>query len=323
MFDSVKYLLIVTFKLANFATLFAATKVRKMRIPSNKVQDIVRFAHSELDDVYGKEEVRAMVYRLLEHFAGLSFNKILSEPSMGVSESELLKIHFGIKDLKRNRPLQYIIGACDFLDTEILLSRKVLIPRPETEELTSIIIKENSLRSSLKIADLGCGSGCIAIALAKHLPNSEVYAFDISDDALAQTEENAAHNGVNINIRKADMKEGLPEKTFFDIIVSNPPYVMESEKSMMKPNVVEYEPYTALFVKDENPLEFYHSIASIAEYSLKENGEIYMETNEALCHETELIFTSLNYETQRGKDFFGKDRMLFARKKQTCTLPNR
>lgn len=301
---------------------FAATKIRKMRIPSNKVQDIVRFAHSELDDIYGKEEVRAMVYRLLEHFAGLSITKILSEPMTGVSESELLKIRFGIKDLKQNRPLQYIIGVCDFLDTEILLSRKVLIPRPETEELVNNIIKENSSQSGLKIADLGCGSGCIAIALAKHLPQSEVFAFDISDEAIAQTEENAAHNSVNVKVCKADMRKGLPEKVSFDIIVSNPPYVRESEKVEMKPNVTEYEPYTALFVKDDNPLEFYRSIASIAECHLKEMGKIYLETNEALCHETELIFTSLNYETKTVKDFFGKDRMVFARKKPYCGLSN-
>lgn len=303
-------------ELANFAELFATTKVIKMRIPSNRVKDIVRFAHWELDDIYGKEETRAMVLRLLEHFGGLSLSQILSEPMRGVSESELLKIHFGIKDLKHNKPLQYITGACEFLDTEILLSHKVLIPRPETEELTKLVIEENSRESGLCIADIGCGSGCIAVALAKHLPQSRVYAFDISDDAIMQTKENAVHNKVDVKVCKADMRQGLPEGELFDVIVSNPPYVRESEKAVMKANVTEYEPHTALFVKDENPLEFYLCIASIAEHSLKENGKIYLETNEALCHETELIFTSLNYETKTFRDFFGKERMVFARKKR-------
>jgi release factor glutamine methyltransferase len=286
-----------------------------MRIPSNKVRDIVRFAHLELDSVYTNQEVGVMIHALLEEFCGLSKIKVLTEPDLTVSESELLKIHFAIKDLKRHKPLQYILGKTDFFDLNILLSHNVLIPRPETEELVSRIIEENKGKKDLRIADLGCGSGCIAIALAKHLKSSKVFAFDISDEALKQTEINAQHNEVAIEIIKADMGKELPLNEQFDIIVSNPPYVRESEKIQMRANVIDYEPHLALFVTDENPLIFYQNIASIASKSLKNNGKIYLEINESLSVETELIFKNLNYETEVIEDLFGKCRMVFARKK--------
>lgn len=288
-----------------------------MRIPSNKVRDIVRFAHLELDSVYTNQEVGVMIHALLEEFCGLSKIKVLTEPDLTVSESELLKIHFAIKDLKRHKPLQYILGKTDFFDLNILLSHNVLIPRPETEELVSRIIEENKGKKDLRIADLGCGSGCIAIALAKHLKSSKVFAFDISDEALKQTEINAQHNEVAIEIIKADMGKELPLNEQFDIIVSNPPYVRESEKIQMRANVIDYEPHLALFVTDENPLIFYQNIASIASKSLKNNGKIYLEINESLSAETELIFKNLNYETEVIEDLFGKCRMVFARKKSS------
>ncbi len=288
-----------------------------MRIPSNKVRDIVRFAHLELDSVYNNQEVGVMIHALLEEFCGLSKIKVLTESDLTVSESELLKIHFAIKDLKRHKPLQYILGKTDFFDLNILLSHNVLIPRPETEELVSRIIEENKGKKDLRIADLGCGSGCIAIALAKHLKSSKVFAFDISDEALKQTEINAQHNEVAIEIIKADMGKELPLNEQFDIIVSNPPYVRESEKIQMRANVIDYEPHLALFVTDENPLIFYQNIASIASKSLKNNGKIYLEINESLSVETELIFKNLNYETEVIEDLFGKCRMVFARKKSS------
>ncbi len=288
-----------------------------MRIPSNKVRDIVRFAHLELDSIYEQREVGVMIHALLEEFCGLSKIKVLTEPDLTVSESELLKIHFGIKDLKRHKPLQYILGKTDFFGLNILLSHNVLIPRPETEELVSRIIEENKGKQDLRIADLGCGSGCIAIALAKYLKRSKVFAFDISDEALKQTEINAQHNEVEIEIIKADIRNELPLNEQFDIIVSNPPYVRESEKIQMRANVIEHEPHLALFVSDENPLIFYQNIASIASKSLKNNGKIYMEINESLSSETELIFKNLNYETEVIEDLFGKCRMVFARKKSS------
>ena len=285
-----------------------------MRIPSNKVKDIVRFAQEELAEMYPKEEILSLIYALLERFGGIGFLKALSEPELTVSESELLKIHFAIKDLKHYRPLQYILGSCDFVNVNILLSHKVLIPRPETEEMVGLIIEENKLKRGLTIADFGCGSGCIAVALAKNLFDSKVFAFDKSDEALEQTKANAAHNDVEVEVIKVDMTDALELNEQFDIIVSNPPYVRECEKTQMKANVLDYEPHMALFVPNENPLVFYQHIASIAQSSLKTGGKLYLEINEALGEETEVIFKNLGYKTEIRKDFRDKYRMLFATK---------
>lgn len=285
-----------------------------MRIPSNKVKDIVRFAQEELAEMYPKEDISSLIYALLERFGGIGFVKALSEPELTVSESELLKIHFAIKDLKQYRPLQYILGNCDFVNVNILLSHKVLIPRPETEEMVGLIIEENKLKRGLTIADLGCGSGCIAVALAKNLLDSKVFAFDISDEALEQTKANVAHNDVRVEVIKANMNDTLVINEQFDIMVSNPPYVRECEKTQMKANVLEYEPHTALFVPDSDPLLFYRNIASIAENSLKRGGKLYLEINEALGEETEVLFKNMGYKTEIRKDFRDKYRMLFATK---------
>ena len=285
-----------------------------MRISSNKVKDIVRFAQEELAEMYPKEEISSLIYALLERFGGIGFLKALSEPELTVSESELLKIHFAIKDLKQYRPLQYILGNCDFVNVNILLSHKVLIPRPETEEMVGLIIEENKLKRGLLIADFGCGSGCIAVALAKNLFDSKVFAFDKSDEALEQTKANAAHNDVEVEVIKVDMTDALELNEQFDIIVSNPPYVRECEKTQMKANVLDYEPHMALFVPNENPLVFYQHIASIAQSSLKTGGKLYLEINEALGEETEVIFKNLGYKTEIRKDFRDKYRMLFATK---------
>ena len=286
-----------------------------MRISSNKVKDIVRFAHQELAENYVKGEVNTLIYALIEKFCHIGMVKALAEPELTVSESELLRVYFGIKDLKNNVPLQYVLGECDFLNTNILLSHKVLIPRPETEELVQRVIDENKAKPGLEIADLCCGSGCVAVALAKNLHDSSVVAIDIDPEAIAQTKENAEHNTVAVETLKADILNDVCIDRRFDIIFSNPPYVRESERSLMRANVIEHEPWQALFVSDESPLVFYRSIALFAQKYLKKDGVLYLETNEALCKETELIFTELGYQTKKLKDFRGKERGLIAIKK--------
>lgn len=286
-----------------------------MRISSNKVKDIVRFAHQELAENYVKGEVNTLIYALIEKFCHIGMVKALAEPELTVSESELLRVYFGIKDLKNNVPLQYVLGECDFLNANILLSHKVLIPRPETEELVQRVIDENKAKAGLEIADLCCGSGCVAVALAKNLHDSSVVAIDIDPEAIAQTEENAEHNAVAVETLRADILKDVCLNREFDIIFSNPPYVRECERSLMRANVIEHEPWQALFVSDDNPLVFYRSIALFAQRHLKKNGTLCLETNEALCKETELIFIELGYQTKRLKDFRGKERGLIATKK--------
>ena len=286
-----------------------------MRIASNKLKDIIDFAYQELDLLYEKGEIRSMIYSLIEHFTEFDLNNILTyKDELKVSESELLKINFAIKDLKKEKPLQQIIGYTDFLDVRIDVNEHVLIPRVETEEIVQRVINENKGRKNLKIADICCGSGCIAIALKKAFPDANIYAYDISEEALKKSKENAEKNKEKINFFKENILESKEKNQEFDIIVSNPPYVRESEKAFMRNNVLLYEPALALFVSDKEPLIFYEHLLKFSNQNLAKNGKIYMEINENLAKETELLFKNFNYQTSVFKDLRGKDRLLLAKK---------
>lgn len=283
-----------------------------MRIASNRIEDILKFALQELEGIYSEKEIKQMTYSLITHFCNIPKTSILANNQQAVLESELLKLNFAIKDLKKEKPLQYIIGYTDFYNIKINLNHKVLIPRPETEELVDMIIKENKERKDIKIADLGCGSGAIALALKNNIPYSEIWAFDIDDNAINQTKENAQALNLDINIEKKDLLKDNFNDYNFDIIVSNPPYVMEKEKSLMRDNVLKHEPHQALFVKDEDPLIFYQAIERIAQKNLKPKGKIYMEINESLSESTKNVFK--DYNTKIVKDLFGKYRFISAKK---------
>lgn len=286
-----------------------------MRIASNKLKDIIDFAYQELDLLYEKSEIRSMIYSLIEHFTEFDLTKILTyKDELKVSESELLKINFAIKDLKKEKPLQQIIGYTDFLDVRIDVNKHVLIPRVETEEIVQRVINENKGRKNLKIADICCGSGCIAIALKKAFLDANIYAYDISEEALKKSKENAEKNKEKINFFKENILESKEKNQEFDIIVSNPPYVRESEKAFMRNNVLLYEPALALFVSDKEPLIFYEHLLKFSNQNLAKNGKIYMEINENLAKETELLFKNFNYQTSVFKDLRGKDRLLLAKK---------
>jgi release factor glutamine methyltransferase len=286
-----------------------------MRIASNKLKDIIDFAYQELDLLYEKNEIRSMIYSLIEHFTEFDLTKILTyKDELKVSESELLKINFAIKDLKKEKPLQQIIGYTDFLDVRIDVNEHVLIPRVETEEIVQRVINENKGRKNLKIADICCGSGCIAIALKRAFSDANLYAYDISEEALKKSKENAEKNKEKINFFKENVLESKEKNQEFDIIVSNPPYVRESEKAFMRNNVLLYEPALALFVSDKEPLIFYEHLLKFSNQNLAKNGKIYMEINENLAKETELLFKNFNYQTSVFKDLRGKDRLLLAKK---------
>ncbi|MCK9163703.1 MAG: peptide chain release factor N(5)-glutamine methyltransferase, partial [Bacteroidales bacterium] len=194
-----------------------------MRIGTNRIKDIKIFAQKELMGIYSEKEIRTMTTLLIEHITGINSIQQSIEPLDTVLESDLLKLNFAIKDLRNEKPLQYIIGKTIFYDIEILLNQKVLIPRPETEELVDIIIKENKDTKSLKIADLGCGSGAIALAIKKNLPNNSVYAFDIDDEAIKQSNQNSRHLNLDIIVEKKDILDPSFTREGFNIIVSNPP----------------------------------------------------------------------------------------------------
>ena len=239
------------------------------------------------------------------------------EPNLRLSESEMLTFHFAVKDLLKNKPLQYVIGVTEFCDLKFKVNENVLIPRPETSELVHLITKSQqpTANSQQSILDIGTGSGCIAISLAKQLPQSQVYALDISEKALNVAKENANINNVDITFIHDDILS-LRNKieTKFDIIVSNPPYVRDLEKAEMRDNVLNWEPHNALFVSDDDPLIFYRNILLFAKNNLKENGEVWFEINEYLGKEMtdlclEMGFSNVNIY----KDFREKERFLSVR----------
>ena len=285
-----------------------------MKVPSNLVRDIRKYYCEQLCSVYDNDEANAMILILLEHYFNITRIKMALEPDMRLSESEMLTFHFAVKDLLKNKPIQYIIGETEFCDLKFKVNENVLIPRPETSELVMKIInsQQPTANSQQLILDIGTGSGCIAISLAKQIPNSKVYALDISEKALEVAKGNAINNDTDVTFIHDDilnLKNNI--ETEFDIIVSNPPYVRELEKAEMRDNVLDWEPHNALFVSDNDPLIFYRNILEFAKSHLKENGEIWFEINEYLGKEMADLCKEYGFsDVEIFKDFRGKERAL-------------
>lgn len=280
-----------------------------MRIASNRICDIERFAYAELEGIYPQEEIRGFLRLLFEEYLGWDITTWLLSKQKTINQSDLLKINFAIKDLKRHRPIQYITGKADFCGMTLAVNENVLIPRPETEEI--VALANSRSQSPKRILDLCTGSGCIAIALAKVFPDAEIIAVDISEKALEVARQNAWNQGVEIEFVQADiLSDDLAELPLFDLIVSNPPYVREQEKADMQPNVLDYEPHLALFVPNDDPLLFYRRIAEIAHKHLVTNGLLIVEINENLGEETAGLLRANGFETTLHNDFKGKTRFV-------------
>ena len=265
---------------------------------------------------YPGEEARAIADRLFEHFFNLTpAKRVLSGNTVPGAEL-LIQLQEATKKVQDHVPLQYVTGQAYFMEMEFRVSPSVLIPRPETEELVSMIIahvKRNEDLKQPKIIDIGTGSGCIAVSLKHYLPGSQVTAIDISEEALVVANVNAGLYDADIQFLKADILdenswEALPA---YDIIVSNPPYVTDSEKPLMLPNVLNYEPHTALFVPDENPLLFYKAILRFAKYKLSNKGVLWFEINEMYGPELKNMAIDQGFsEVNIIFDFRGKSRFL-------------
>lgn len=263
-----------------------------MKIASNKIVDILRFFRSELAGLYETGEIESFIVYCFEEYLGMNRISITLNKESTVSESELLKFSFAIKYLKQQQPIQYIIGKADFYGLKLAVNQHVLIPRPETEELVQLIIKDCSISEEKKVTilDIGTGSGCIAIALKKYIPFSEMHALDVSKEALEVAKKNAQLNSVSIHFHELNVL-AIPENnsissTKFDIIVSNPPYITLSEKDAMHKNVTDYEPHLALFVEDYEPLLFYTHICELALNALNKGGKLYFEINQQYGEQT-------------------------------------
>lgn len=283
-----------------------------MFVKENTVSAIKEYFFNSLQDVYPKTEIESFFYLLSEHFLGYSRSQLAINYNSTMSESELLKYHYALKDLKKHKPLQFITGVQFFYENEFKVSEHTLIPRPETEELVDLIIKENQDFKG-EILDIGTGSGVIAISLDLALKNSNIIAFDVSKEALVTARQNNTDLDANVDFKFQNILNPSYEGEKFDIFVSNPPYVLNSEKELMQPNVLEYEPHLALFVEDNDPLLFYKKIVEFSKTHLKKNGKIYFEINEKYGKETAELLTSNSFSSvEIIKDMQGKDRIVKA-----------
>jgi len=288
-----------------------------MRIPTNQLKSIINFAKAELLALYDEREIQSFFYLLCEYYLKMDRTSVIMNPDYALSESELLKFNFAIKDLKQEKPIQYILGKTEFFGFDFIVNQDTLIPRPETEELIQWIIEEEQSDTPIKILDIGTGSGCIAISLAKQLPLSVVKGIDISEAALKIAQLNNENLQASVSFELIDiLNPPISFNTKFDIIVSNPPYVLESEKALMKKNVLQYEPNQALFVKDLDPLLFYRKILDLAQNHLQKEGKIYFEVNEMMSSKTEALLADYNYFNIKSKhDLSNRPRMISAIKK--------
>lgn len=285
------------------------------------LKEIQNIYHKELDDIYGKEEVDSFFYILTDEFLGMTRLALSLQPNFTITKEEEQPLFEALSKLKREEPIQYILGKTEFLGLSFKVNKHTLIPRPETEELVSwVIYQQTKSNKQLNILDIGTGSGCIAIALSKNIPNAKVFALDVSSEALIVAKENASENKVDVEFIQLDIlnkdswnsvskfRDGILN---FDIIVSNPPYVRNMEKADMKNNVLKFEPEFALFVEDNDPFIFYRNIAKFAVRYLSKEGQLFFEINQYLGKEMFQLLEDFNFKhVELKKDLFGKDRMI-------------
>jgi len=267
----------------------------------------------KLTPLYDVMEAESFFAIALEELKGWKRVDVALNPDAKLSDEEVSKWDAVLGEMELLKPIQYIFGHTYFYGLDFEVNENTLIPRPETEELVEWIIHESKNRGQVKILDIGTGSGCIAISLAKNLPDAQVFAIDVSDEALAVAKINAARNNVNVTFIQQDIlaAQTLPEQ--FDIIVSNPPYVRNLEKAEIKQNVLDYEPHLALFVDDNDALVFYRKIALLAKANLPKNGKLYFEINQYLGKETLEMLEDFGFtNVVLRKDIYGNNRMTSA-----------
>ncbi|CAM4167661.1 peptide chain release factor N(5)-glutamine methyltransferase [Gillisia limnaea] len=268
--------------------------------------------HDQLKKEYPSGEIQSFFNLLTEAYLKMSRLDLALDHRRELSASEEKKFEDALLQLLKHEPIQYILGETEFFGLKFKVNKNVLIPRPETEDLVQWILEDlkSSKSGELSILDIGTGSGCIAISLAKKLPKARVSAIDISKSALKVASANAKMNGVEVAFILQDILKTTVLQENYDLIVSNPPYVRELEKKEMHRNVLENEPEMALYVKDLEPLIFYQKITKLAETGLKQGGSLYFEINQYLGKETAEVLNSGGFKSFSGKDIFGNDRML-------------
>ena len=269
-----------------------------------------------LKHLYPEAEIISFFHMALEHYFSVQRVDLALQPELMRKEWAGKKLVEVLDELAREKPIQYILGTAEFAGMRYRVDKNVLIPRPETEELVYWIIDTLNARKHSKILDIGCGSGCSPVTLALKLPLAEVHALDVSTKALEIARYNAENLNATVQFERINILEADRLDEMYEVIVSNPPYVRFSEKSLMRGNVLKHEPEIALFVNDEDPLLFYRNIASLAKDGLKSNGILFFEINEELAESTCQILEAFEFQNiEVRKDIYGRDRMIRAFKK--------
>ncbi|MDD5150022.1 MAG: peptide chain release factor N(5)-glutamine methyltransferase [Flavobacterium sp.] len=268
----------------------------------------------ELSPIYDVDEAESFFYLILEKKQQLKRIDLALNPDLTFSDEEIVVWNSILEQLQQEIPIQYLLGKTSFYGLNFEVNADVLIPRPETEELVEWIIRDCFVPRNdkkLKILDIGTGSGCIAISLAKNISNAEVFAIDVSGKALAKAKKNAEINEVNVTFLLKNILETEDLEQQFDIIVSNPPYVRELEKQEIKKNVLNNEPHLALFVENNDALLFYRKIAELAQKNLSQNGQLFFEINQYLGKEMIELLEKMGFKNiELRKDIYGNDRMI-------------
>lgn len=284
-----------------------------MKMPDNTIKAVKDYFKSELISFYDEAEINAMYYVLMQDYFQLSKSQLVLSYEKRLSESDLLKIIYAVKDLKKSKPLAYILGEWEFYGLPFKVNEHTLIPRPETEELVQLILEEN--QGEINLLDIGTGTGCIPISLKKQMKNWNVSGLDVSKEALDLAQKNADLNDVDVTFFQYDIfqnrKSHIDVK--LDVIVSNPPYIPECDKEQMNDNVLVYEPHLALFVANNEPLLFYDAISDFALLNLKKEGKLYFEIHEKYGNVVVDLLVQKSFKNvELIKDINGKDRMVKA-----------
>jgi release factor glutamine methyltransferase len=279
--------------------------------PEIKVRNAFNLALARISHLYPEPENRSIIELVLRSLLDCSRVELYQRFDTNLSNSQQIRLGEIVIELEKYKPIQYILGETEFYGLLFIVGPGILIPRHETEELVEWIVNDFKNKNSLKILDIGTGSGCIAVALAKNLATPEIYATDVSDEALEYARQNAALNNCKIYFLRQDIfsiEKIMPEN--YDIIVSNPPYVPESDKHTMQANVLEYEPRLALFVPDSDPLLFYKRILDLALIAGKPGGKVYFEIYEKYGEKIQELFEMKGFEEiSIRKDIHGKNRV--------------
>jgi release factor glutamine methyltransferase len=286
-----------------------------MSVNLNTLKDIRNLFISGLKGIYPESEITAITNLIFKTQLGIDRLHLFLDPGTTIAPENLASICEILNELRTGKPVQYVLGETIFYNCTIKVDNNTLIPRPETEELVDLVIKENPAFKG-RITDFGTGSGCIAVAVKKYLPEAEVKGIDISEGAIAKAIENAVLNNVMVTFVKGDILHfNMQPALNSEIVISNPPYVLESEKQFMKNNILDFEPHNALFVPDEDPLLFYRAIINISEEILMPGGRIYFEINETKGGEMNKLLELHKYsEIRIVRDINGKNRIITGRK---------